>query len=120
MKKNIYQFRGWEGVDVSNDISLFEYGILFNPNAKKNMCNVVYGIERNKDGEFSGFAYSSIVWEELIENSWIDWKMIEEYCGLKKNDEFSVHSLHSLVSYYGEENVFGTCYEQPFKINGGK
>jgi hypothetical protein len=35
MKKNIYQFRGWKGIDASNEISLFEYGFLYNPKAKE-------------------------------------------------------------------------------------
>lgn len=46
MNKNIYQFRSWEGVDVDNEISLFEYGFLYNPNPKENHCNILYGGEK--------------------------------------------------------------------------
>lgn len=118
--KNIYQFRSWVGTDASNEISLFEYGLLFNPNAKKNHCNILYGVEINKEGDYISFQYASINWNELISETWIEWEKVAETneMTVEQLKTFSIMNLESLVRYYGSENIFGPSYEHPFKVNG--
>lgn len=121
MRKNIYQFRSWEGVDVDNEISLFEYGFLYNPKPKKNYCNILYGVKWCGE-EYTHFQYSSVNWKELISESWIDWEGVCSFCGQDREsfDTFSCSNLHTLIQYYGTENVLGTCYEMGFEINKRK
>jgi hypothetical protein len=118
MKKNIYQFRGWKGIDASNEISLFEYGFLYNPKAKVTECNIVYGV-KFECAEYTKFAYSSINWEELISESWIDFNILCKNCETKREDynTFSTSALYDILMVYGFEEVFGTNYSEGFEIN---
>jgi hypothetical protein len=117
--KNIYQFRGWNGIDASNATSLFEYGFLYNPNAKKDTCNIVYGISVDKEGNYNRFVYSSINWAEILTETWINWEEVAEFCGqsVESLKEWGLGNLQSLISYYGTEEIFGSNYYEGFKIN---
>ena len=118
--KSIYQFRGWLGTDVDNATSLFEYGFLFNPKAKKDTCNIIYGVDSNSEGKYTRFAYTSINWKELLESSWIEWDAVYSFAGTSKENykEFSVYALSDLTAYYGFAEIFGECYYEGFKVNG--
>ena len=116
--KKLSEFDSWEGLDVDTATSLFVYGLIFNPNAKKNECNIVYGIEMNESAEYIRFTFSSVNWSELLAETWIDWKAICSFAGCERSyyDTFSVSALADLVSYYGPENAFGSCYDSGFQI----
>lgn len=118
--KNIYQFRGWEGTDVNVATSLFEYGLLYNPRAKKDQCNIIYGVTVDKNGDYTSFAYSSVNWEELVSCNWIEWDKVYSFSGTTEENykEFSVHALSDLVAYYGSAEIFGENYYEGFKVNG--
>jgi hypothetical protein len=55
---------GWNGVDRSLDISLFEYGLIYNEKEKE--FRVIYGVKTDEDGNYTEFDFS-----------WIDKKQIE-------------------------------------------
>lgn len=120
MKKRLYDFRAWQGVDISNETSLGEYGFLYNPKAKKNQHNIVYKLHYNR------YAYSSVpdtIADCIAEYDWADWKEIESFTGIDwtspESQEYPiVHFISDLLGYYGIENVFGSCYHEGFEITG--
>lgn len=117
-KKKLSEFESWEGVDVDTATSLFEYGILFNPNAKENECSIIYGVGVDAEGNYNRFAFASVDWNDLIASSWIDWDAVCRFCGCEKSafDTFSVGVLHDLIGYYGAEEVLGSCYHEGFEV----
>lgn len=117
--KNIYQFRGWVGTDADNATSLFEYGLLYNPKAKKDRCNIIYGVKVNNDGDYICFAYSSVDWNDILTWSWIEWDKVYKFSGTTEENykTFSIHALSDLVAFYGTEEIFGECYHEGFKVN---
>ena len=116
--KKLSEFDSWEGCDVDTATSIFVYGLMFNPNAKENECNIVYGIAVDNEGTYNRFTFSSVNWSELLAETWIDWSAVCSFAGCERSDfdNFSVLALSDLVSYYGIENVFGGCYDSGFQI----
>ena len=119
-KKNIYDYRGYEGQDVSLEISLFEYGLIWKE-VKKGVYRFIYGVDLNHDG----YSYITFDWADLgtdpcIEFSWVDWDDVYKYTGTTpesyKNLPFP-QIVADLIGYYGCDNVFGEpCC--PFEITG--
>ena len=117
-KRKLSEFDDWEGVDVDTSTALFEYGLLFNPNAKENECSILYGVGVDAEGNYNRFAFSSVDWNDLIASTWIDWVAVCMFCGCERLsfDTFSVSALHDLIQFYGSESILGSCYYDGFEV----
>ena len=117
-KRKLSEFESWEGVDLDTATALFEYGLLFNPNAKENELSILYGIGIDSKGDYNRFSFSSVDWADLLAAEWIDWVAVCMFCGCDRSsfDTFSVSALHDLIQYYGHENILGSCYEEGFEV----
>jgi len=106
-----YKKQGFVGADINLKTSLYEYGLIwkeFKYNLKKR------GI---KKGEILAISYSKYPEEntnyayftksELINEDWIDYKDVAEFCGLPVDElksQDAGHLLFLLISFYGAEN----------------
>lgn len=95
----------WHGSDVSNEVSLFEYGLLFR---KTNQgLQVIYKTGENmySFGWFDPFYF-------YPGNSLLDLEPVFASCDSTIEDYLNNMELFctDLVWYYGPENVFGTDY----------
>lgn len=122
-RKCLNDFRGFEGPDVSMSISLFEYGIAWKQ-AKKDNYLFVIGINAIEDN-YNRFYYFNMSKDDFISlcnESWFD---IESICdSFDATKEKFIENFPSTVfdanSYYGYENVFGSCYSEGFEIVGSE
>lgn len=116
--KTVKNFENWTGLDVDTATSLFEYGIMLNENASENECNIVYGISVNNSGEYNRFTFSSIDWDDILSASWIKWTEVATFAGCEVSElqDFNIHNIHTLIQYYGNENVLGSNYDDGFQI----
>lgn len=111
----------FEGIDVSHEISLFEYGLLVRKTPDKNGDHsVIYGINVDNDGNYIGFG-----------QVWTNEKEIDAYIlgdefpsegdiigfldsiGMEKENWLKLPieiKIYDLLNYWGHENIFGTCY----------
>ena len=107
-----YKNEGYEGLDVSLAISLFEYGLIWKEDKATGDYLCVYGVETD-EGQYRLFDCAQLSLSDLAESSWIDWEGLRNYAGedileaIKANDPTA---LHSLMFYYGYDNVFGASY----------
>ena len=120
--------QGYTGIDASLDISLFEYGIAWHINdecTQENEYHFIYGVQVYENAEMSSIDYCTFDHGYLTLDDFKD--MLDSWAN---NDGFySCHdtsknelinrfpySVYDLMSYYGFENVFGSCYWKGFKI----
>ena len=105
------------GLDVSLETSLFEYGIICRYNQKDKDYFCIYTVdEKNCD---TGYISHKYVNELVGGNEWMN----REDCIMFLNSVGSslelwikfpiVCKLQDLISYWGYENIMGTCYH-PF------
>jgi len=127
-KKCLYDYRGYHGIDVSLDISLFEYGLI----CKKYTVDypdeyrIVCGVECDEQGNYNLFDYF------YIQESYLD-NLVkgEEWISIKDIDQFFetvdsnlkdwlglpfIIKLHNLVGYFGWMDILGSVY-YGFEIN---
>ena len=104
-----------EGVDVTIEISLQEYGIAWVE--RENEYHFIYGIKSNDHGDFTHFDWADI--DKSIDfkpnYNWVDWDCIYSYVGMTAADWHSQPiplKIYDLLNYYGYENVFGTSYTE--------
>lgn len=112
---------GYFGIDVSPEISLFEYGLLCQETSDSELY-CIYGIGSNDGMNYDSFDSGSITKKEIdilptdlnSENSFLSFinSNVEDWL----NDSNYVSKLYSLLSYFGYENIFGSCYES-FKVS---
>ena len=93
----------WHGSDASNQISLFEYGLLCRET--KNGLQVIY---KNDDKFSFGYFDPFYFWND----SFVDMDELCNFSGVETPDYINDKELfmYDLVSFYGTENVFGTDY----------
>ena len=113
------QDEGFTGVDVSLDISLFEYGIAWKVEGDE--IKVYYGIDVNDQGDYTKFDWGSyaIDLDCKSEFDWVDWKSFLNCIGMTENDFHNMETgkkLFDLNGYYGSESVFGSSYTEGFEI----
>ena len=110
-----YESEGYEGIDASLAISLYDYGLIWKEDDTKGSYLCIYGVEANGKGGYNTFDYAYISMEDLAGESWINWEALSDYAGadvleaVKANDPAA---LYDILSYYGCENVFGASYAQ--------
>lgn len=106
---------GFEGVDKSIEISLFEYGLAWKILEESNEILFVYKVS---NGNFDRCTISFDI-EIEKEFDWVDWESFLSTMGLTK-EEFAgfplERQIRELFSFYGHENIFGASYWEGFEI----
>jgi len=93
----------WYGIDASNEISLFEYGLIV-----RNMKNDLQCIYKKGDSFFYGWFDAS----DFFTESWVNLDDLCSFSGCTIEDykKDSLNFCFDLLQYYGAENVFGGTY----------
>ncbi len=112
MKKN----QKFYGIDVSNEISLLEYGLLVSVDKHEDNSGTQFCIYKQGEGFGTGH-YSEDEINSLINGN--DWASEEDinsfllFVGDTKESYLTIDfamKLHDLSQYFGSENIFGTEY----------
>lgn len=105
--------KNYFGIDASNEISLYEYGLLINDNDINNI-HCYYGIGSTDGCNYDTFGTGNISGKEIIDLfNELNKPGLLSYCGCNESDWLNlppVNQLHDLLSYFGYENIFGTSY----------
>jgi len=115
------QAEGFEGVDISLDISLFEYGIAWKHDTEEKEVKVYYGIKTNDQGNYTKFDWASFhdSIDCILEFDWVNWDEFLSFIGSDFADwdnQVLGQKLFDLFNYYGNENIFGSSYTEGFEI----
>ena len=112
--KTVKDFENWTGMDVDTATSLFEYGLMILDDAPEHRLNIVRGVRQNDDGEYTHFEYTSCDWPDLLSN----WPAVATFAGCTVSDlqVYNVGNLHTLIQYYGTEDILGSIYDIGFQI----
>lgn len=124
-----YEKQGFQGIDVSLEISLFEYGLIWVKNKECTADNeflFIYGVNGNSENSYNEFQYTTfdsgyMTKKDFAESFYFEdenLKSIESYTGQTKNeliDNFP-NSISDIESYHGIENIFGSSYYEGFSI----
>lgn len=107
--------KAWSGIDVSCDVSLFEYNMIWKVKGKDLMF--INKQSHSKNFECSFFPLNVNLKQEF---NWINWECFLSYVGDKTFEKWNELSLgrkiFDLTNYYGIENIFGTSYVQGFQV----
>ena len=105
------------GTDKSNETSLLEYGLLVYREPHEDGSGTQFCVYRiNEDAFGNAHMHEDEIVPLLNGNEWMSNEDIAgflDYVGSDKDAflaENLASKLHSLVSYYGYENIFGTDY----------
>lgn len=112
-------YPGYEGNDVSLDISLFEYGLIWKQ--EETEFKFIYGVRVNDQGEYDGFDWGTIAVDADLytEFDWANFTAVLECLGLSESewDDLPLPArVYGLLAYYGYQNIFGDSYTQPIEI----
>ncbi len=101
---------GFEGIDASLEISLFEYRLAFRPTKENEEYQFLYLVD-GEDFFETGF-YSKGSFETLLGESWFNVPGFWSFADTDKADMLArfPHSMADAISYYGTENIFGSSY----------
>lgn len=108
---------GYFGIDASIEISLFEYGLLVKISDDKTYYDCIYGVVSDDGMNYDRFNCANISKEEIDQLPFDlnDRGLFFSYIGMSVNnwkiDTGYVGKLHTLLSYFGYENIFGTGYD---------
>ena len=113
---------GYTGIDASLDISLFEYGLAWKEEG--DFIKFIYGVVPG-DGVYEEFGTSSFSknTDPQSEFDWVDWDDVFSFTGDNKDTFFNEslsYIVFALYNYYGHENVFGSSYNNVFKLTASK
>ena len=106
---------GFFGMDVSLEISLFEYGLICKETSKDNYL-FYYGIGIDYNGNYNLFDYCNYSKNDLmdlINESWVNLPDVLSFVGQTKKEWLELNHIFlifDLGSYYGYENIFGSSY----------
>lgn len=121
MKLSELKNEGYEGIDASLEISLFEYGLVWIKNPKEPPDYLfIYGVGADESSNYNMFdhAHIPIDTDPLTEWDWANFDDVASCAGTSK-EEFLKGSLpmiiFDLIMYYGHENIFGSSY-YPYEI----
>ena len=102
----------WNGVDRNLEISIFDYGVLYNTKTEE----FIYGTERDENDCYISFKSLKITDKECndtINENWFDKDSFFSCNGSLESDWLlrnTVDKLDDLISYYGDEIVLGGGY----------
>jgi len=104
----------YSGIDKSNEISLYEYGLLCLIH-NDNTIHCFYGVGSLDGCNYDTFDYTTVSKKEIIDLfNELDKISFLDYTGQTEENflsDDSIHQLYDLKSYFGVENIFGTIYE---------
>lgn len=113
-----YEDEGYTGTDVSLNMSLFEYGVIWKRDIEgDNDWKFIYGIKVNDHNEYYKFDFGWIA--KLDDLDWTDFKDVASYVGLSVEKWKALELPQQVMdcfSYYGYEDVFGSSYSGGFEI----
>lgn len=101
--------QGYQGIDKSLEISLFEYGLIWRPETEQEF-QFIYKVAENK---YDYAFFSNEDYDSLLEDSWFKLEDILNFVGTTKekfNELPLPQRIFNIISYYGYETVFGSCY----------
>lgn len=124
-----YKHNGYEGCDVDLEISLREYGLIW---GKNNMCeedeyhfiyyvgDYEYQDDKGKMHMFPMYDHSYLTKHDfrnmVIDNNWYDFDDVKSFVGFDGTVEEYVdnfpNNVNESISYYGHQNIFGSCYDR--------
>lgn len=109
MKRKFRPLEKWHGIDASNEISLFEYGILFrNTTEGLQVIYKWYGHDEQYRYSYSWFNADDF-W---CKDSWVDFGRLYEFS--QTTMDFYIFNpeqfCSDLYGCYGDLNIFGTDY----------
>ena len=101
------------GIDVSIDISLFEYGIAWIESEKG--YEMIYGICANENCEYDCFSKTYYSKTDIIQDEYdyLDLPAVAKCCGFEYDDWIKQdipYLLCDINSYYGIYDTFGGPY----------
>ena len=112
-----------QGTDADIETSLCEYGLAWILSDDGREFRFWFGI--HNDGSYydrfdwGDFSADLDIYQEF---DWADFDDVLSFVGLTKGewDEMDLpNKISNLISYYGQENVFGECYDHGFKYLPG-
>lgn len=116
--KTLEDYKGYQGIDVSLSISLFEYGLIWAKEIEghEKDFHFIYGVDTDKTGSYNKFSWGDVPidCDPRKEWDWVDWSRILSFIGYEGEEEryFNLPDMlpqivRDLISYYGHVNVFG-------------
>jgi hypothetical protein len=103
----------YSGIDVSNEISLYEYGLLCKI-YDNNDIHCYYGIGSNDGCNYDTFNCITLSkWEIIDLFNELDKPGLLSYTGQTEKEFLNlspIQQLSDLKSYFGIENIFGSIY----------
>ena len=121
--KKLSNYNDFHGIDVSNEISLFEYGLLvkqYTKDGRKDEYFCIYGVGSDEYGNYNTFDTGYITEEELNNliqgKEWMNHNDIVSFLASygTTSDEWMelsfISKLHDLIGYFGYENIMGLSY----------
>jgi hypothetical protein len=113
--KKLSELKDFHGIDKSNDVSLYDYGLLCK---KRNEIDIQcwVGVEIANDGyysKFDSFHTNEKDLKEKMNEDWFNKKCFLEYVEQTEEEFLSsnfVNQIHSMLLYHGYENIFGSSY----------
>lgn len=104
----------YSGIDKSNEISLYEYGLLCK--VTDNNIHCYYGTGSDESGNYNKFDCIDTSEEDInsiISDDWFHLDDILSFVGMTEEqfmNEEPINKIHDMLQYYGYENIFGSCY----------
>lgn len=112
---SLIESQGWQGLDLSLAISLFEYGFAF-----REVGEELIVIHRASHGENFDRTSFSLSLDVRKEYEWVKWDGFYSTMDTTE-EEFDAsplwQKLYDLMIYYGVEEIFGTTYWSGFPIS---
>ncbi len=105
---------GYTGPDMSLDISLFEYGLIW----KKDEDGYTF-IHPTSHGNGYTYGHFNANTDPQSEFNWAKFDQVAQSMGITKEELLSEdlpNLVYDLVTHYGVENVFGSDYSEGFKV----
>jgi len=115
---------GFEGIDASLDISLYEYGLIWKETESE--YEFIYGVGKSAVGNYDAFLTASFpkTTDPREEFNWVYWDEVFSFVGADPDTYFEESDLPRIIfdlkSFYGYQNVFGDSYVEPFPMDDGQ
>jgi hypothetical protein len=117
--KKLSDYKDYEGVDGSLEVSLYEYGLIWKT-IDNEEYKFIYGVDIDDKGFYNKFDYAYLSKKDFVDifNDWGNKSDIESFTGEKFDTwiESFPHCVFDMLGYYGCYNVFGSSYYNPFEI----
>lgn len=111
----VRNYKHLAGPDATIDISLLEYGLAWFDDPDKDEIEFFYGVKTEGENyvAFDNGGFKRDL-DPRSEWNWVkDWNDIASSCGVTAEEFLAMpltEIVHSMLSYYGYQNVFGETY----------